>query len=144
MGYREVAEVVIALGSNIDPQDNIPKALAKLDELFSLVKQATPLATKPIGVVGDQPDFVNTGCIINTQLSQDELNKQLKQIEQQMGREPLSSNDPRVIDLDILVWDGSIVDEDFYSRDFLQTLVAELLPELSAKLATNKLSAQTT
>lgn len=129
-----MTEVVIALGSNIDPQDNIPKALAKLDELFTLVRKATPLNTKPVGVVGEQPDFINTGCIIDTHLSQDELNKQLKQIEEQMGRSPMSSDEPRVIDLDILVWDAVIVDEDFYSRHFLQAIVAELLPDLSKKI----------
>jgi 7,8-dihydro-6-hydroxymethylpterin-pyrophosphokinase len=34
---------------------------------------------------------------------------------------------PRCIDLDIVVWNGEIVDEDYYTRDFLQKSVAELV-----------------
>ncbi|MBE8183111.1 MAG: 2-amino-4-hydroxy-6-hydroxymethyldihydropteridine diphosphokinase, partial [Candidatus Portiera sp.] len=84
-----MTEVIVALGSNIEPQDNIPNAMAKLDEMFNLVKKARPLHTKPVDVVGEQPDFINTGCLLNTQLTQEELRKQLKQIEQQMGRESI-------------------------------------------------------
>ncbi|MBE8182213.1 MAG: 2-amino-4-hydroxy-6-hydroxymethyldihydropteridine diphosphokinase [Candidatus Portiera sp.] len=133
-----MTEVIVALGSNIKPQDNIPNAMAKLDEMFNLVKKARSLHTKPVDVVGEQPDFINTGCLLNTQLTQEELRKQLKQIEQQMGRESISSDEPRIIDLDIIVWDGVIIDKDVYSRDFLQTIVIELLPNLGEQLsATN-------
>lgn len=132
----QMTEVVIALGSNIKPQDNIDKALARLDEIFHLVKQATPLHTKPVDIVGEQPDFINTGCLINTQLTQEDVNKQLKQIEVQMGRQLMSTAEPRIIDLDLVVWDGLIIDKDVYSRDFLKTIVIELLPNLSDQLDT--------
>ena len=37
---------------------------------------------------------------------------------------------PRTIDLDIVVWNGKVVDKDFYSRDYLKESVLELLPDL--------------
>jgi 2-amino-4-hydroxy-6-hydroxymethyldihydropteridine diphosphokinase len=45
-----------------------------------------------------------------------------------MGRDrTIPKFGPRNIDLDIVVWNGTIVDEDYYTRDFLQKSVAELL-----------------
>ena len=38
-------------------------------------------------------------------------------------------NAPRTIDLDIVVFNGLIVDSDVYKRDFLRTAVSELSPE---------------
>lgn len=88
-------------------------------------------------VKGYQPDFINTGCLLHTQLEQDELLKQLKQIEECLGRKPFNSDEPRTIDLDLAVWEGTIVDADVYSRDFLQAIVIELLPELTTQISQN-------
>lgn len=126
---------VIALGSNIKPHSNITKALAELDKRFAFDKKAQLLHTKPVDVVGEQPDFINTGCLLHTQLTQKELMAQLKQIEMQMGRKPMNSSEPRIIDLDLIVWDGVIIDQDVYTRDFLQTIVIELLPNMKNQIS---------
>ena len=34
---------------------------------------------------------------------------------------------PRVIDLDIVVWNGEVTDEDYYSREFLRDAVEEVI-----------------
>jgi hypothetical protein len=34
------------------------------------------------------------------------------------------------MDLDIVVWNGQIVDEDVYDREFLRSAVTQLCPEL--------------
>jgi 7,8-dihydro-6-hydroxymethylpterin-pyrophosphokinase len=41
-----------------------------------------------------------------------------------------NKNGPRCIDLDIVVWNRKVIDRDFYDRDFLQTVVLELMPDL--------------
>jgi len=52
-------------------------------------------------------------------------------IEDQLGRiRNTEIIQTRSIDLDIIVWNEKVVDEDFYSRDFLRKAVLELLPEL--------------
>jgi 2-amino-4-hydroxy-6-hydroxymethyldihydropteridine diphosphokinase len=50
-----------------------------------------------------------------------------------MGRDrSLPKSGPRVIDLDILIWNREVVDEDYYERDFLRKGVAEILPDFEA------------
>lgn len=119
--------VIIGIGSNLDAEKNIPKMLDVLEILVEVIKVSTMLKTKPIGIV-DQPDYTNGAVKIATDLNIDELTKLLKSIEDQMGRDRTAPKfGPRNIDLDIVVWNGEIVDEDYYTRDFLQKSVAELL-----------------
>jgi 2-amino-4-hydroxy-6-hydroxymethyldihydropteridine diphosphokinase len=84
------------------------------------------LKTKPIGIE-NQPEFTNGAVKIKTSLNQENLTVLLKSIEDQMGRDrTVAKFGPRNIDLDIVVWNGEIVDDDYYTRDFLQNSVREL------------------
>ena len=119
--------VIIGIGSNIDAEHNIPKMLDILKTNVEVVKVSVMLKTKPIGIE-EQPDFMNGAVKIKTNLELDELTKLLKSIEDKMGRDRTSPKfGPRNIDLDIAAWNGEIVDEDYYTRDFLQKSVDELL-----------------
>ncbi|WP_010663836.1 2-amino-4-hydroxy-6-hydroxymethyldihydropteridine diphosphokinase [Marinilabilia salmonicolor] len=119
-------ETIIALGSNIDAQHNIGKAIDQLQTHFQLRKVAGPIVTSPIGIT-DQPDFLNAVALIQTALSIEELVSVLKKIENEMGRDRSRAKfGPREIDLDVLIWNGEVVDDDYYERDFLRQLVAEL------------------
>ena len=119
--------VIIGIGSNLDAEVSIPKMLDILITHVEIVKVSTLVITKPIGIL-DQPDFTNGAVKIATELDIVELTKLLKSIEDQMGRDRTAPKyGPRNIDLDIVVWNGEIVDEDYYTRDFLQKSVAELL-----------------
>ena len=122
--------VVIGLGSNIDPKTNIHKAQQALKSKFTILAQSAFIQTAPIGYT-DQDDFINGAILIETELTQEELTQALKQMEIQLGRtkSPIKSG-PRSIDLDIVVWNDTIVDQDFYERDFLKNSVLELLPNL--------------
>ena len=51
-------EVVIALGSNIDPKKNLELAVVELKSRFKVSKLSRLTQTKPIGIQ-DQPDFFN-------------------------------------------------------------------------------------
>ena len=47
-----------------------------------------------------------------------------------MGRVKTSNKEgPRIIDLDIIIWNNKIIDDDVYKRTFLQNSVIELLPD---------------
>lgn len=119
-------EAIIALGSNIDARQNIEKAIEQLQAHFQLKKVAGPVVTSPIGIT-DQPDFLNAVSLIQTALPIEELVSVLKKIEDKIGRDRSRAKfGPREIDLDILIWNGEVVDKDYYERDFLQNLVASL------------------
>ena len=123
-------EVVIGLGSNIDPEANLEQAVLELKSRFKVSKRSQWTRTKPIGIQ-DQPDFYNGALLMETELEQQSLKKELKRIEDLLGRDrSLPKFGPRTIDLDILIWNKKVVDEDYYERDFLRKGVEEIIPDL--------------
>ena len=123
-------EVVIGLGSNIDPEANLEQAVQELKSRFKVSKRSQWTRTKPIGIK-DQPDFYNGALLMETELEQQSLKKELKRIEEILGRDrSLPKFGPRTIDLDILIWNKKVVDEDYYERDFLRKGVEEIISDL--------------
>ncbi len=118
--------VIIGIGSNIDAEKNIAEMLQILKDKVEIVKVSTMIKTRPIGIE-NQPDYTNGAVKIMTNLNSEDLTVLLKAIEDQMGRDRSAPKfGPRNIDLDIVVWNGEIVDDDDYTRDFLQQSVREL------------------
>jgi 2-amino-4-hydroxy-6-hydroxymethyldihydropteridine diphosphokinase len=118
--------VIIGIGSNINAEINISKMLEILKTKVDVVKVSKFLKTKPIGII-NQPDFTNGAVKVKSDLDQKNLVGLLKGIEDEMGRDRSNPKfGPRCIDLDIAVWNGRIVDEDYYTRDFLRKSVDEL------------------
>ena len=123
-------EVVIGLGSNIDPEANLEQAVQELKSRFKVSKRSQWTRTKPIGIQ-NQPDFYNGALLMETELEQQSLKKELKRIEDILGRDrSLPKFGPRTIDLDILIWNKKVVDKDYYVRDFLRKGVEEIIPDL--------------
>lgn len=122
--------VVIGIGSNIAPEENIKTARAILRQKYHVLAESKFVATKPIGNAA-QPDFINGAVLIETTLGQEQLAAELKTIEQQLGRRVSEDKfAPLTIDLDIVVFNRGVTDQDFYSRDFLKNAVLEVLPTL--------------
>ena len=121
---------VIGVGSNIDPEENIKKAKEAIASEFKLIGASSFIKTEPVEFK-DQPMFVNGAVLIETVIDYGELKVRLNDIERKLGRiRTENRNGPRTIDLDILVWNGDIVDKDVYEREFLAESVKELLPEV--------------
>ena len=119
-------EVVLGIGSNIDPEKNHQSVIKELEKYFLIIRCSTIIKTKPIGII-DQPYFLNRSILIKTALNQNEVKKILINIENIMGRDrTLPKFGPRKIDIDIIIWGGEIVDNDFHKRDFLKKSVKEL------------------
>jgi len=119
-------DCIIGLGSNIDPEHNIAAALFFLRSDYELVSISKLLKTVPIGII-EQPDFTNGAAKVCTNMEKADFKDYLKNIEDQLDRDRTAPKyGPRTIDLDIVVWDGEIIDKDYYDRDFLQEAVAEI------------------
>jgi len=102
-----IFQVFIALGSNLeDPVFQVRKALDEIAILpeNNLLACSSLYRSAPIGKC-DQPDFINAVVQIETTLSPHNLLKALLQIEQNHGRVRGLPNDPRTLDLDILMYD---------------------------------------
>lgn len=123
---RKVNFAIIGIGSNIDAEKNISGMLKILGSGVNIVKVSKLVKTKPIGIK-DQPDYTNGAVKIKTVLGFDELRMLLKNIEDRLGRDRKAQKyGPRTIDLDIVVWNGQIVNQEYYSRGFLRDSVKEV------------------
>jgi 2-amino-4-hydroxy-6-hydroxymethyldihydropteridine diphosphokinase len=128
---------VVGVGSNINPGSNIPAARAVLEEEQRVIASSKLVTTRPIGT-RDQPDFVNAAFLVETPLGRDAFRAYLKTVENRLGRvRGQDTFGPRTIDLDIVVWNGTVVDDDYYSRDFVRSTVLEVVPELLSRRVSN-------
>ena len=121
---------VIGVGSNIEPDINVPLALKQIAHRHVIVAESPLVETSPVGY-RHQPDFTNGALLVETRMGRERLNADLKDIEVMLGRERGENRyGPRTIDLDIVVWNGEVVDGDLYSRDYLRAAVLAVLPDL--------------
>lgn len=119
-------ECIIGIGSNIDPEKNIAAVLFFLRQEQELISISSLLKTSPIGIL-EQPDFLNGAAKVLTAMEIADFQSYLKSIENRLKRDRTAPKfGPRTIDLDIVKWDGEIVDQDYYKRDFLKTSVDEI------------------
>ncbi len=129
----------IGIGSNLgERQKNCEQAVEFLQHKGITVKRRSSLyETKPWGVE-NQPSFLNMAIEIETDLSPGELLKLLKNIEAEIGREKSYHWGPRIIDLDILLYDDIVVNEDsliiphpyIHRRDFVLRPLYEIAPDI--------------
>ena len=116
-------QVIIGIGSNIDADKNIAQMLDILQTKVEVIKVSPMIRTKPIGIK-DQPDYTNGAVKIETEKDRTSLNQTLKRIEDKLGRDRSGPKfGPRTMDLDIVVWNGEIVDRDYFTRDFIRNSV---------------------
>ena len=119
-------DCIIGIGSNIDAGYHIPEMLRLLAADVHIVQVSQLIQTRPIGTIS-QADYTNGAVRIKTEMEIEELSSFLKQLEDQMGRDRTQKKfGPRNIDLDIMIWNNTIVDPDYYTREFLRNSAAEL------------------
>ncbi|MEE8426684.1 MAG: 2-amino-4-hydroxy-6-hydroxymethyldihydropteridine diphosphokinase [Woeseiaceae bacterium] len=111
---RQWRPTYIGIGSNLNgPVEQVETAFGLLGELpkSRLVARSSLYRSAPFGGI-EQPDFVNAVAALETQLDARSLLGQLQHIEQSRGREHGGERwGPRIIDLDLLVYDDVIIDE---------------------------------
>lgn len=131
-----IRRALIALGSNIDPEDNLPAAAARLaaHPEIEVVAVSGVYESPPLGRPGD-PCFHNAAVKVNTSLAPAELRGELRRLEAEMGR--VRGDDryaPRPIDLDLAVYEGfagevdgsPVPDPEILERAFLALPLAEV------------------
>jgi 2-amino-4-hydroxy-6-hydroxymethyldihydropteridine diphosphokinase len=117
---------IIGIGSNINPQENIANALNILREENDVVGVSAFIKTAPVGIP-DQPDFLNGAVKILTGKEIKDYKDYLKEVEDRLKRDRSAPKyGPRTIDLDVVIWDNEIIDDDYYKRDFLKSVVDEI------------------
>ena len=130
-------KVAIALGSNLgDREAHLAFGLSALPGFITNLKQSTWHDTAPVGVSPNQPRYLNGVVVGETSLTARELLDRLLQIEEAAGRRRPSPMAPRTLDLDLILFGDSVIDEAglavphprFRERLFVLEPLAEVAP----------------
>ncbi|MBS1571245.1 MAG: dihydroneopterin aldolase [Bacteroidetes bacterium] len=118
---------IIALGSNINPEENFEKALSELQKIGIITQRSEFIFTKALKFE-DQPDFLNGAIFLQTKKTLSELKLLLKQIEAVLGRvRTENKNAPRTIDLDVTTYNGFLIDQEISDFPFLEKFVNKFM-----------------
>lgn len=106
--------IFIGLGANLpsrigQPKQTLAAALERMPEFGICIEALSSWVSSPAYPPSDQPDFVNGVVRVSTSLSPLELMKALLDIEQEFGRTRQKKWEPRVIDLDLLDYQGCVL-----------------------------------
>jgi 2-amino-4-hydroxy-6-hydroxymethyldihydropteridine diphosphokinase len=104
-------QVLVSLGSNIEPEINLPEAVRRLARRCHLVAVSPVYETTPVGT-RNQANFLNAAALIETELIAVEFkSKVLAVIEDELGRVRTGDkNAPRTIDLDISLFNDQVLE----------------------------------
>lgn len=130
----------LCIGSNqLKPRTQVQKAVRILsaDPKIRVIEKSSLVRTEAYGNE-DQPDFRNQVIEIETKYSPLDLLQKGLTVEMEMGRARKERWGPRVIDIDILMFEDEVMQTisltlphpDFHRRRFVLELLCEIDPEL--------------
>lgn len=133
-----MAEVFIGLGSNLgDRAANLWEATRRIATLpgCELVCQSALYETEPVGPV-TQGWFLNAAILIKTEVEPLVLMTSVKEIERSMGRKPTLRWGPRIIDIDLLLFEDvgmqseelTLPHPELWNRRFVLDPLLEVMP----------------
>ncbi|MBE0426732.1 MAG: 2-amino-4-hydroxy-6-hydroxymethyldihydropteridine diphosphokinase [Nitrospirae bacterium] len=133
----------IGIGSNLgNREENCFHAIELLEKKGIKIKKKSSLyETEPWGIK-QQPIFLNMAVEIETELEPDKLLRLLKDIEKKLGRKNTLKWGPRIIDLDILIFDDIILNKKdlkiphplMHKRGFVLKPLNEIAPKINHPL----------
>lgn len=98
----------LGLGANLgDRSSNLERARTEIAKLGTIQKSSTVYETEPWGVDPTQPKYLNQVLALETDLNAVQLLLTLQEIEKDLGRGPHETGEPRLIDIDILLYGES-------------------------------------
>ncbi|HEY5983113.1 MAG TPA: 2-amino-4-hydroxy-6-hydroxymethyldihydropteridine diphosphokinase [Anaerolineales bacterium] len=134
--------IYLGLGSNLgDRGDNLRRAVKALAPEVTVVRESAVYETPPWGVE-NQPGFLNMTLKAETDLAPAALRDHVKNVERKVGRKRTFRWGPRVIDIDILLYDDLIVDTpnlviphpQMHKRPFVLVPLASIAPDVKHPL----------
>lgn len=134
----ESSRCYVALGSNLGERAaNLALARLRLSEAGSVGAASPIYETEPWGVGPGQPDYLNQVVAMDTPLPPAGVLDVLLRIEEGMGRVRNVSGEPRLIDLDLLLYGNEVIDEPgltlphprMCERAFVLVPLAEIAPD---------------
>ncbi len=129
----------MSLGSNLgDRLANLRQAIEKLGQLGKIAAVSSMYETVPVEVTEEQPLFLNCAVALETELAPDQLLARTLALEESMGRRRTGFKSPRIIDIDIVLFDDLAVNTPdltiphpaLQQRRFVLQPLAEIAPDV--------------
>jgi len=133
-----MATAYVGVGSNIEPETNVIRALDLLKERVRITAVSQIFSTAAIGGPA-QERYANGVFRIETDLAPRELKHLLRSIESSLGRTRTEDRyAPRTIDLDLVLYAERVIrepglivpDPDLLTRAFLSAAILQIAPDL--------------
>ena len=124
-------QAILLLGSNIDPAANIQKALELLNCSLQISRKSNLWKTGAVGSKG--PDFLNMAVEVKTSRKADRLKTEIiASIERELKRiRTADKYAQRTIDIDIIIFNGRVLDLNIWTKLFIALPVSEIIPCLT-------------
>lgn len=117
-----MTHIILALGSNVDADENMQKAMKILMEEINEVSFTPTLRTKAIGM--DAPDFLNAIAYGKTELSIEQITDLCKSIEKGLHRTKKEKDQGLIrMDIDIMQYGEMRLHEEDWERPYIKELL---------------------
>jgi 2-amino-4-hydroxy-6-hydroxymethyldihydropteridine diphosphokinase len=122
------------LGSNIEPEINLVRAVKLLHKYGKIQKVSSAWESKAVGAVA--PNYLNACVLFTSPFIQAELKERIiHPIEAQLGRKRSANKFvSRTIDIDIVLFDNKPYSDKFWKFAFVIVPLAEIYPEFQNPL----------
>jgi len=123
-----MGEVIILLGSNINPAVNIRGGALSLAARLPILNASSVWLIPAFGSSG--PGFYNAAVLCNTNMNENDLKyKILRPIEEQLGRIRTSDKyAARTLDMDTIILNGTVIEPRLWDTAFILLPIAEIAP----------------
>ena len=130
---------ILGIGSNLGNREQL--IFTAIEQIKALPhcrckKQSSIIETKPVGNTA-QPDFLNCAIEIEIKIKPEELMKACLRIEKKMGRARKIKWEPRLIDIDVILFEAGVYDSELitlphpecHQRKFVLQSLVEICPD---------------
>lgn len=109
---NNLSSIYLSLGSNIgNRENNLKLALKELSEILRIKKISSIYETEPL-LYQKQDNFLNIVVEVSYFDEAESLLKNIKDIEKKMGRKATFRFGPRIIDIDIIFFNGKEINDE--------------------------------
>ncbi len=136
----KVHSVYLILGSNIEPETNLPKGIELLRQYGRVEAVSDAWESHAVGSNG--PNFLNAAVQLVTEINPAELSECVaRPIESALGRvRTVDKNAARPMDVDVMMVDGEAHNLDRWDNAFVLLPIAELLPDAQHPITHERLA----
>ncbi|OQB29193.1 MAG: 7,8-dihydro-6-hydroxymethylpterin-pyrophosphokinase (HPPK) [Bacteroidetes bacterium ADurb.Bin174] len=127
-------EGIIILGSNQNPEENLEKAIERINEKYEVIDKSKVLITLP-RTKKYKNHFLNQAIkILSDEYYADSV-RFFKQIEMELGRTPEGKAQGLIpIDIDFVFWNGEAMRDDYDKWDFVRICIDQIKDKPSISL----------